>query len=232
MTIAFCTATYGAGPPRVQRRAVLVGCGATALAWTAGGPAGAAAGRNVKLVALGDSLTAGYNLPQAAAFPTVLEAALKARGHPVEVANAGVSGDTASGGLERVDWSVPDGTDGVIVELGANDMLRGTPPEVTRRALDGILSRLKSRGIPALLAGMYAAPNLGPEYGARFNAIYPDLAGIYGAVLYPFFLDGVAGNARLALPDGLHPTAEGVRLIVERMVPSVETFLGRIPARS
>ena len=185
----------------------------------------------MKLVALGDSLTAGYNLPQAAAFPTVLEAALRARGHRVEGANAGVSGDTASGGLERVDWSVPDGTDGVIVELGANDMLRGTAPEVTRRALDGILSRLTSRGIPALLAGMYAAPNLGPDYGTRFNAIFPELAQRYGAVLYPFFLDGVAGNARLALPDGLHPTAEGVRLIVDRILPSVETFLARIPAR-
>jgi acyl-CoA thioesterase-1 len=181
-----------------------------------------------KLVALGDSLTAGYGLPQAAAFPTVLEAALKARGHQVEIANAGVSGDTASGGLDRLDWSVPDGTDGVILELGANDMLRGTDPAITRRALETIITRLKARNIPVLLAGMLAGRNLGPDYVARFDAIYPDLAKQYGLVLYPFFLDGVAGEARLALPDGLHPTAEGVRIIVDRILPSVETFLARL----
>jgi acyl-CoA thioesterase-1 len=191
-------------------------------------PVSAAPGRTIKLVALGDSLTAGYGLPQSAAFPTVLEAALRARGHAVEVANAGVSGDTASGGLDRLDWSVPDGTDGVILELGANDMLRGTNPDVTRRALDDILSRLKARNIPVLIAGMYAGRNLGPDYVGRFDAIYPELAQKYGTVLYPFFLDGVAGQAKLALPDGLHPTAEGVRIVVDRILPSVETFLARL----
>ena len=188
----------------------------------------AAAGRTLKLVALGDSLTAGYNLPGPAAFPTVLETALRARGHKVEIANAGVSGDTASGGLERLDWSVPDGTDGVILELGANDMLRGTDPAVTRAALDTIITKLKARGIPVMLAGMYAARNMGPDYVRRFDAIHPELAAKHGLVLYPFFLDGVAGEARLALPDGLHPTAEGVRLVVQRILPSVERFLARL----
>lgn len=198
-------------------------------------PAGAAAapgGRTLKLVALGDSLTAGYMLPDAAAFPNVLQAALRKKGHMVEIANAGVSGDTASGGLARVDWSVPDGTDGVIVELGANDMLRGIDPEITRQALDGIVTRLKGRNIPVMLAGMYAARNLGADYQKRFEKIFTDLAARDGLVLYPFFLEGVSGGAAsLALPDGLHPSAEGVRLIVERIVPSVETFLGQIDAR-
>ena len=188
----------------------------------------AAAGRTVKLVALGDSLTAGFGLPQADAFPVVLQAALKARGQDVEIANAGVSGDTSSGGLDRLAWSVPDGTDGVILELGANDMLRGTDPGVTRKALDGIISGLKTRGIPVLLAGMYAARNLGPDYVKTFDAIYPDLAHEYGLVLYPFFMDGVGGVPKLTQSDGLHPTAEGVRTIVQGILPSVESFLTRL----
>jgi acyl-CoA thioesterase I len=158
----------------------------------------------------------------------VLQAALRARGHAVEIANAGVSGDTASGGLARVDWSVPDGTDGVILELGANDMLRGTDPDVTRRALDTIVAKLKDRKIPVMLAGMLAARNLGPDYTRRFDAIYPELAEKHRLVLYPFFLDGVAGETKLALPDGMHPTAEGVKIIVERILPSVERFLGTL----
>lgn len=191
-------------------------------------PAKPVPGRVLKLVALGDSLTAGYLLPERDAFPVVLEAALKARGHAVEIANAGVSGDTANGGLDRLDWSVPDGTDGVILELGANDMLRGTDPDLTRRALDTIVSRLKARGIPVMLAGMYAGRNMGPDYVARFDAIYPELAARHGLVLYPFFLDGVAGVAGMGLPDGLHPAAAGVRVMVERILPSVETFLARL----
>ena len=191
-------------------------------------PARPVPGRVLKLVALGDSLTAGYLLPERDAFPVVLEAALKARGHAVEIANAGVSGDTAGGGLDRLDWSVPDGTDGVILELGANDMLRGTDPDLTRRALDTIVSRLKARGIPVMLAGMYAGRNMGPDYVTRFDAIYPDLAARHGLVLYPFFLDGVAGFAGMALPDGLHPAAAGVRVMVERILPSVEAFLTRL----
>lgn len=201
-----------------------------------GGEALAASGapeadRPLKIVALGDSLTAGYGLPAAAAFPAVLERALRARGHRVEVVNAGVSGDTASGGLERLDWSVPDDADGVILELGANDMLRGLDPAVTRQAIEAIVARLQERGIPVMLAGMYASRNLGPDYARRFDSIYRDVAEKHGLVLYPFFLDGVVGEQGLNLPDGLHPTEKGVEMIVERMLPTVEAFLARLPAR-
>ena len=190
-----------------------------------------AAMRPLKLVALGDSLTAGYGLPGEAAFPAVLERALRAKGYAVSIANAGVSGDTTSGGLARLDWSVPDGTDGVILELGANDMLRGIDPNIPRQALDEILARLRERGIPVLLTGMYASRNLGADYVARFEAIFPDLAKKYGVPLYPFFLDGVAGVRELALPDGLHPTAKGVQVIVERILPTVERFVAQLAAR-
>ena len=190
-----------------------------------------AAMRPLKLVALGDSLTAGYGLPAEAAFPAVLERSLKGKGYDVSIGNAGVSGDTTSGGLARLDWSIPDGTDGVILELGANDMLRGIDPNIPRQALDQILARLRDRGIPVLLTGMYASRNLGPEYVAGFEAIFPDLAEKYGVPLYPFFLDGVAGVRELALPDGLHPTAKGVQVIVERILPTVERFLTRLAAR-
>ncbi|MBB3809040.1 arylesterase [Pseudochelatococcus contaminans] len=184
----------------------------------------------LRIVALGDSLTAGYSLPQTAAFPVVLEAALKARGHYVTIANAGVSGDTASGGLARLDWSVPDGTQAVILELGANDMLRGVDPAVTEKALDTIITRLKERGIAVLLAGMFAAPNLGQDYANRFESIYTNLASKHDLVLYPFFLDGVTGNAPLVLPDGLHPSAAGVEVIVERILPTVERFIAGVTA--
>ena len=194
-------------------------------------PAAYAQGQPIRLVALGDSLSAGYNLPQEAAFPTVLERALKAKGYKVEVANAGVSGDTSSGGLDRLDWSVPDGTDGVILELGANDMLRGLDPTGTRKNLDAIVERLKSRNIPVLLAGMVASRNLGPAYVQKFDSIYPDIAKTHDLVLYPFFLDGVAGDRSLNLPDGLHPSAKGVEIIVERILPSVESFLARLAQR-
>lgn len=226
--------SYGTGPsPRQRARGIVGALWGAAFALLALGlmpvtDAGAAPGRTLKLVALGDSLTAGYNLPGSAAFPTVLEKALRARGHAVEVVNAGVSGDTASGGLDRLDWSVPDGTDGVILELGANDMLRGIDPAVTRRALDAIVTRLRARNIPVMLAGMYAGRNLGPDYVRNFDAIHADLARTYNLVLYPFFMDGVAGEQRLVLPDGLHPSAEGVRRIVERILPTVETFLARL----
>jgi acyl-CoA thioesterase I len=188
------------------------------------------AGRPLRLVVLGDSLSAGYGLPQSAAFPAVLERSLKARGHKVEIANAGVSGDTATGGLERLDWSVPDGTDGVIVELGANDMLRGLDPAVTRRAVEEIVARLKARNIPVMLAGMVASRNLGPDYARKFEGLYREIADRHALVLYPFFLDGVAGDRSLNLPDGIHPTQKGVEIIVERILPSVETFLTRLAA--
>ncbi|HEX8168798.1 MAG TPA: arylesterase [Beijerinckiaceae bacterium] len=190
--------------------------------------AAAQGGRPLTLVVLGDSLTAGYGLPPGADFVSVLERALKERGHDVRLVNAGVSGDTSTGGLERLDWSVPDGADGVIVELGANDMLRGTDPAVTRNALEAIVTRLKGRGIPVMLAGMLAQRNLGTAYTDRLDAIYPDLAKKHGLVLYPFFLDGVAGDRVLNLPDGLHPTQKGIERIVERIVPTVEAFLARL----
>jgi acyl-CoA thioesterase-1 len=181
----------------------------------------------VKVVALGDSLTAGYGLPDKDGFVPRLQAALTAKGIAAVVANAGVSGDTAADGLARLSWSVPEGTDAVIVELGANDMLRGLNPAVTREKLDAILQRLVQRHIAILLCGMRSAPNLGPDYGHAFESIYPDLAAKYGALLYPFFLDGAAGNLSLTQSDGLHPNAGGVGVIVERILPKVEELIAR-----
>jgi acyl-CoA thioesterase-1 len=181
--------------------------------------------RPVKLVALGDSLTAGYGLPAQAAFPVRLQQALRDKGLSVDVVNAGVSGDTSTGGRDRLDWSVPPDTDAVIVELGANDALRGIDPKVTRAALEDILKKLKARDIAVLLCGMVAPPNLGADYAARFNAIYPDLAKAYGVPLYPFFLEGVATDAKLNQADGMHPTAKGVDVVVRNILPTVESFL-------
>jgi acyl-CoA thioesterase I len=181
----------------------------------------------VRIVALGDSLTAGFGLPADAAFPVKLERALKAKGIAAEVANAGVSGDTASGGLARLDWAVPQGTDAVIVELGANDMLRGIDPNITRSALEEIVRRLTARRVAVLLAGMRAAPNLGADYGRQFDAIYADLASAYDLLLYPFFLDGVAIEASLNQRDGIHPTAAGIDTIVKRILPKVEELVAR-----
>ena len=182
----------------------------------------------IKMVVLGDSLSAGLGLSASSAFPARLQKSLAANGIRVEMINAGVSGDTSSGGRDRLDWSVPEGTEAVIVELGANDALRGTDPKVTRAALIDILTRLKSRKIAVLLCGMLAPPNYGSDYSARFNAIYPDLAKSFGVPLYPFFLEGVAADARLNQADGLHPTAEGVDVIVKNILPTVEAFLGAI----
>jgi len=182
----------------------------------------------IKMVVLGDSLSAGLGLSASAAFPARLQKSLKSKGIAVDMINAGVSGDTASGGRDRLDWSVPEGTEAVILELGANDALRGTDPAVTRAALTDILTRLKARRIAILLCGMLAPTNYGSDYSARFNAIYPDLAKSFGVPLYPFFLEGVATDARLNQADGLHPTAEGVDVIVKNILPSVEAFLGMI----
>ena len=186
----------------------------------------------LKIVAFGDSLTAGYGLPEQDAFPAKLQRALKAKGHRVDIENAGVSGDTASGGLSRLDWSIPDGTDAVIVELGANDMLRGVDPKVTRQALDDILAKLKARNIPVLLCGMRAAPNMGADYARDFESIFDDLAKKYDVVYYPFFLDGVAAQAKLALRDGVHPNAAGVDAIVAGIIPKVEELLVRLKSRA
>lgn len=189
-----------------------------------------AADRPLKIVALGDSLTAGYGLPAQEAFPAQLEQALRAKGHAVEIENAGVSGDTASGGLARLDWSVPDGTDAVIVELGANDMLRGVDPQTTRKALDTLLGQLKQRGIEVLFTGMRAAPNMGAEYGQAFEKLFADLAAKHDVVFYPFFLDGIAAQTKLALRDGMHPNAEGVKGIVTGILPKAEELIARIKA--
>jgi acyl-CoA thioesterase-1 len=185
-----------------------------------------------RIVGLGDSLMAGYGLNPGEAFPEKLQAALKARGHDVEVINAGVSGDTSSGGLSRLDWSVPDGTELVIVELGANDMLRGITPEITEKNLDAILARLRQRRIGVLVAGMRAAPNLGADYQAKFDPIFARLAVKYGVALYPFFLDGVAAEPGLLLQDGMHPSAKGVDAMVERILPVVEGLLAANPDNS
>lgn len=179
----------------------------------------------VKLAILGDSLTAGFGLELDATFPVRLDHALKAKGLAVEVIDAGVSGDTASGGRDRLDWSIPEGTEAVIVELGANDALRGIDPAVTRAALEAILTRLKARNISVLLCGMLAPRNLGADYGARFDAIYPELAQRFGVALYPFFLEGVATDSVLNQRDGLHPTAAGVEAIVARILPKVEELV-------
>lgn len=196
------------------------------------GPLAPAIAQPLQVVVLGDSLAAGYGLAAGDGFTDKLQAALRARGHDVAVANAGVSGDTSSGGLSRLDWSVPDGTDLVILELGANDMLRGILPDITQKNLDAMLERVKARNIAVLLMGMRAAPNLGADYGKAFDGIYPRLAEKHGVPLYPFFLDGVAGDAALNLPDGMHPNAAGVDVIVERILPAVEKALAALQARA
>lgn len=177
------------------------------------------------LVLLGDSLTAGYGLPAEEAFPARLERALAGRDLDVEIRNAGVSGDTSAGGLARLDWAVAPDVDAVVVELGANDALRGVDPAETERNLDAILGWLKERGVDVLLAGMYAPPNLGADYVRRFNAIYPRLAEKHDVPLYPFFLEGVALDPALNQADRIHPNAAGVEIIVERIAPAVAALL-------
>ncbi len=179
---------------------------------------------------LGDSITAGLGLPAQDALPAKLEKALKARGHDVAIQNAGVSGDTSAGGLARLDWSVGDGTDAVIIELGANDALRGSDPKLTREALDAIITRLQQRRIAVLLAGMLAPRNLGEDYGKALDPIYPALAAAHGVVFYPFILDGVAANPALNQGDGIHPTAAGVDIIVERLLPKAEELVRQVRA--
>ena len=220
--------TYGDCPRSVHLgRAVAWLCGfiIAAASLTASAPALA---KTLQIVALGDSLTAGLGLPAGQSFVDLLQKALRAKGYDVEVANAGVSGDTAADGLARLDWATPDGTDAAIVELGANDMLRGLDPAATKKALADILAGLQTRHIPTLLAGMRAAPNLGEDYQKRFDAIYPALAQRYGAILYPFFLDGVAADPKLNQKDGMHPTEAGVEAIVAKMLPTVEALIAKV----
>ena len=188
----------------------------------------AAAARTLRLVALGDSLTAGFGLSPGKAFPDRLEAALRAKGWDVKIINAGVSGDTTADGLARYDWSVPQDADALIIELGANDMLRGMKPGGTKTTLAAILDKARAAHLPVLLTGMRAAPNLGGEYAGEFSAIYSSLAKSYNVALYPFFLDGVAGDPKLNQPDGLHPNPEGVEIIVQKILPSVDALLKQV----
>jgi acyl-CoA thioesterase-1 len=192
--------------------------------------ASSAPAETMEIVALGDSLTAGYGLDPGDAFPEQLEAALVERGQDVSVINAGVSGDTASDGLARLEWSVPAEADIVIVELGANDALRGIDPAVTRQALDEIIAKLLARDQAVLLAGMLAPRNLGESYAAEFDTIYPDLAAQYDVALYPFFLDGVATDPSLNQSDLMHPTAAGVAKIVDAMLPTLEKLIAQVSA--
>jgi acyl-CoA thioesterase-1 len=187
----------------------------------------ASAERLLKIVAFGDSLTAGLGVSASDAFPAKLQQALAAKGIKVDIVNAGVSGDTTSGGLARLDWSVPADTDAVILELGANDAMRGIDLAITRKALDEIMQRLKQQGIPVLLCGMYAPPNMGEEFVKAYRDMYPALAQRYGAILYPFFLDQVAAKPELNQPDGIHPNPKGVDRIVEGILPKVEELIAK-----
>ncbi|HRD78954.1 MAG TPA: arylesterase [Hyphomicrobiaceae bacterium] len=191
----------------------------------------AEAPRPIRIIAFGDSLTAGYGLAAADGFAPQLERALKARGHTLTVINAGVSGDTTTTGLQRLDWAIPAGAEAVIVELGANDALRGADPARARANLDEIVKRIKAKGAEVLIAGMQAPRNLGEAYVAAFDSIYPELAMTHGTLLYPFFLEGVAMRPELNLPDGIHPTAAGIAVIVAGILPKAEALIARVEAR-
>ena len=223
--------SYGNNGLAVQMRRDFIAILLVFAAVLSGGLATATAQeRPLKIVALGESLTAGFGLAANQAFPVKLTTALKAKGINVNIVNAGVSGDTATGGLERLDWAVTQDTDAVIVELGANDMLRGIPPEVTRKAIDTIVRKLRERKIAVLVAGMLASPNMGPDYGNAFQHIFSDTAKTYGAIYYPVGRPGVAGESVLNQPDGIHPTAAGVDVIVKNILPAVEQLIAHVKA--
>ena len=192
-------------------------------------PAYAAGSGPVRIVVLGDSLVAGYNLKQGAGFPEVLQRRLRDSGWNVAITNAGVSGDTSADGLARMDWSIPDDAELVIVELGANDMLRGMDPDKTRKTLDTIFRRVKERGMGLVIAGMRSIDNYGPDFREKFDAIYPALAKQYDAPLFPFFMDGVYNRAELLLPDHLHPSPAGVEVMVDRFLPFIEPIVDAFP---
>jgi acyl-CoA thioesterase I len=221
-------------PFRGLRRAafgLLAGAGMTLLA-LAGGPAALAKNGSVKILAFGDSLTSGYGLPQGQGFVPQLQRALDAAGIAAQVIDGGVGGDTSADGVARLDWALADDPAVVIVELGANDALRGLDPAQLRANLDAILGKLQAQRRTVLLAGMLAPPNLGPDYGRAFNAIYPELAAKHGVALYPFFLDGVAANPGLNQPDGIHPTAAGVAVIVQRILPALRQVIAAAEKKS
>ena len=208
-------------------RVLLCNCLIAVLAFQAQ----AVSARPTRIVVLGDSLVAGFQLKASEAFPAQLERALKARGHSVDIINAGVSGDTTAGGLERLKWAVPAETDAVILELGANDALRGLDPALAKSNLDKIIVELKASGAQVLLAGMLAPRNLGSGYAAQFDAIYPELASKHGLLLYPFFLDGIAMEAQFNLADGMHPNSSGAAEIARRMLPAVEQLIERVSSK-
>jgi acyl-CoA thioesterase-1 len=183
------------------------------------------------LLALGDSLTAGLGLEANEAFPVKLEAALQSRYPGLKIINGGVSGDTAADGLARLDWALTDDVGGLIVELGANDALRGLDAAQTESALNAIMVKAQLRNLPVLILGMKAPPNMGPDYVARFDGLYPRLAAKYQALLYPFYLDGVAANASLNQADGIHPNGQGVDVIVAKVMPSVEELIGKVSVK-
>jgi acyl-CoA thioesterase-1 len=185
----------------------------------------------MRIIAFGDSLTAGYGLPPKNAFPVRLAAALKARGHNVAIINAGVSGDTTAGGLARLDWAIPDDADGVIVELGANDALRGLDPALARKNLEAIITRIKAKGADILLTGMRAPRNYGPEFTRAFDRIFPEFAKKHDLLFYPFFLEGILLNSALNLDDGIHPNARGIDVIVQGILPHVEELIERVKKR-
>ena len=216
---------------KMKRGALATAVVAAGMLLAASGlPASQAAAATPVIVAFGDSLTAGLGLPEKDSFPAQLERVLKARGQEVKVVNAGVSGDSAAAGLARLDWAMPDDASAVIVELGANDALQGLDPAATKATIEKIITELKARGLPILLAGMEAPPNLGKDYVDQFRALYADLAQRYGLILYPFFLDGVALDDQYTLGDGMHPNAEGVARIVDGILPKVEELLARVQA--
>ena len=220
---------YGVRQRPINRRGMIaVALLATFFGGVFSPPASAADGPIRTIMAFGDSLTSGYGLPPADAFPVKLEAALRARGHAVRVINAGVAGDTTAGGRARLAWMLADKPDAVILELGANDGLRGLDPAETLANLRAIMEQLKAADLPVLLAGMRAPPNLGRDFGAEFDTIFATVALEYDALFYPFFLEGVAARPTLNQNDGIHPNSAGVAIVVERIIPSVEALLSRV----
>ena len=212
----------------MKRRVSLVALLVAILLCAAALPKSEAKEQETVIVALGDSLTAGLGLPQSESFPAKLEATLKAQGRNVTVVNAGVSGDTVSAALDRLDWALPPNTSAVIVELGGNDALKGLPPAQIEASLAKIIERVKAKGLPVLIAGMESPRNMGKDYVDQFHGIYRDLAERYGALLYPFFLDGVALDPGLMQEDGIHPNAKGVDRIVQGILPKVDELLTQV----
>ena len=212
----------------MKRRVSLVALLVAILLCAAALPKSEAKEQETVIVALGDSLTAGLGLLQSESFPAKLEATLKAQGRNVTVVNAGVSGDTVSAALDRLAWALPPNTSAVIVELGGNDGLKGLPPAQIEASLAKIIERVKAKGLPVLIAGMESPRNMGKDYVDQFHGIYRDLAERYGALLYPFFLDGVALDPGLMQEDGIHPNAKGVDRIVQGILPKVDELLTQV----